>query len=791
MFIFSQRLHVVFRKLLLLCIPAAMLLAVVCVSPESGPAAHAAYEPTTAETAAQRMSSLKLIQGRGDGDLALNGNLTRAELVTVIVRAFGQESSAKLLTGAPSFPDTQSHWASGSIAMAKALVEKAGGEPIGMPDGTFNPDGKLTPAQAVAFLMKFLGVKPDTTQAWPSSYLEKAVELGIITAEDKNMIDPSANSAATRGLTFYLFDRAFYTYDLGAGKTIYTKYVDTEPPSLKVDPLAMTETTEKSVVISGVVNGASSVVVNGISITVSDGPFKAAVGLTIGDNTITVAALDKAGNKAASTLTIKRKPGAPAAIEAEGVTAAAGAIVKVAAAVTDAEGNAIEGEAIQGSSDVGTYADGTFKAGTKAGKGKLTLTSGKLTRTVDVTVTPAALHKLGAQKPSVKAGESTVITGFDVYGNIVPNVTFSINSSDASVDPASGVFVSQKSGKYTVTGKAGDAAATLEIGVSGAADRVVIDQPGSGWVTGQTYTLTARVVDSNGILVSDYNGGINWSASSGATVSNTTVSGGIVKASFLTYLSGSNTVSAAIAGSSKWDSVAFLVDTPPRPPVTSATAPVFLSVSGPETTVTVNTYGLPSPAVQPVSLQITAVSNRSITYSASGLPPGLTMNPSTGMIAGTIDTAAIDAGFNVWVDFGVTVTATNTAGQSAVLEFVWKVKMVEVIMDEPTPPVFGEGDFDQHTTMYLDENDVPIPGDPISLTIAAASNRPITYTAVGLPPGLTIQSETGKITGTISFADAHAGETVECAVTITATNSAGQSAEIEFTWFTTVMYAGE
>lgn len=45
------------------------------------------------------------------------------------------------------------------IAMAKALVEKAGGDAIGLPDGSFDPDGELTSAQAVAFLNEIPGDK--------------------------------------------------------------------------------------------------------------------------------------------------------------------------------------------------------------------------------------------------------------------------------------------------------------------------------------------------------------------------------------------------------------------------------------------------------------------------------------------------------------------------------------------------------------------------------------------------------------------------------------------------------
>jgi hypothetical protein len=199
------------------------------------------------------MQDLKILLGRPDG-LALGAEITRAELVTLIVRAFGKEEDSKLLKGSASFPDTSNHWASGYIAMAVALAEKAGSDPIGMPDGSFQPDTKLTSAQAVAFLMKFLGVKADGGKAWPNNYLDVAVERGLLTAEDKALIAPMLNQNATRGLVFYLFDRAFNSYNLGSGKTFYTQYVDTTSPVVTIDK-NYTITPEGKVILKGKVEG--------------------------------------------------------------------------------------------------------------------------------------------------------------------------------------------------------------------------------------------------------------------------------------------------------------------------------------------------------------------------------------------------------------------------------------------------------------------------------------------------------------------------------------------------------
>jgi hypothetical protein len=90
--------------------------------------------------------------------------------------------------------------------------------------------------------------------------------------------------------------------------------------------------------------------------------------------------------------------------------------------------------------------------------------------------------------------------------------------------------------------------------------------------------------------------------------------------------------------------------------------------AGQGNTVTVTNPGAQTATVgTPKSLQITATDSQAgqtLTYSATGLPAGLTINAATGLISGTPTTAQSTTS---------TVTATDTTGASGSTSFAWTV----------------------------------------------------------------------------------------------------------------------
>src|SRR5207248_4378318 len=139
------------------------------------------------------------------------------------------------------------------------------------------------------------------------------------------------------------------------------------------------------------------------------------------------------------------------------------------------------------------------------------------------------------------------------------------------------------------------------------------------------------------------------------------------------------------------------------------------------------------------SYTITAT-NSPTSYNAAGLPTGLSVNTSTGLISGTPTAAGT---------YSVTISATNAGGMGTA---------TLTITINPAPPVI--------TSSLTATGQV---GVAFSYTISA-SNSPTSYNAAGLPTGLSVNTSTGVISG-IPAIGTDAGSPYS--VTISATNAGG------------------
>jgi hypothetical protein len=142
----------------------------------------------------------------------------------------------------------------------------------------------------------------------------------------------------------------------------------------------------------------------------------------------------------------------------------------------------------------------------------------------------------------------------------------------------------------------------------------------------------------------------------------------------------------------------------------------------------------------------------SLSYQASGLPAGLSISATTGVISGTAKTAGTSS---------VTVTGTDSTGPTGAATFTWNV-----------------GTAGNTVTVISPGSQTGTIGTAASLQIAAtdsASGQTLTYSAAGLPKGLSISSATGLISGTPTTA-------ATSSVTVTATDTSGASGSAAFGW---------
>lgn len=465
-----------------------------------------------------------LVKGDNTGDLRLSDPISRAEMVTILVRALGYEQQALFLASATPFPDLKGHWAAGYVMVAKNLNMVGG-----YPDGTFRPDQPVSYAEALALLLRLVKREP-TGGGWPDGVLTQAVMEGI--APPNVALFQKANDPATRLDVFSSFYLSLTAVkDRVTGKTLLAT-LDAEPPVLALSAVP-TETEQASVTISGQVTGARKVTVAGKPVTVdARNSFSATVELKLGTNTVEVQAVDAAGNVASQTLSIERIPPI-ARLEITGPTEVdAGTTATYTVKAYNAAGAAVALQGVKAtvSGGIGSFdvATGKLTAAAATSTGTITVSAGGVSASISVRVVAPSDKVVGmrfASSLTLESGttETVIVEMIDDEGNRVTGdngrkVTLTASGIDGVViNPSTAETVN---GRATFQVMAGTSGSTMLTAASAGLDAITqvaefvtpirielvatptTVTPG----TNETSLISARLVDKRGNLVANNTG---------------------------------------------------------------------------------------------------------------------------------------------------------------------------------------------------------------------------------------------------------------------------------------------
>lgn len=140
--------------------------------------------------AGNQLKQIGILKGYSDGSLKLDQPIVRSEVATIMVRIRGFENKDIALEGKEFIDVSAKFWAYKNIQNAFKLNLISG-----YPDATFKPENFITYAEVVTIMVNTLGYKETMTGEWPTNYIEKAKEIGVI--PKTSTVDP--NKVITRG----------------------------------------------------------------------------------------------------------------------------------------------------------------------------------------------------------------------------------------------------------------------------------------------------------------------------------------------------------------------------------------------------------------------------------------------------------------------------------------------------------------------------------------------------------------------------------------------------------------
>ena len=218
-------------KRVLSALLALALLAAMLVVPGSAATASSFSDISDPATAvnADVLRLMGVVSGVGGNRFNPDGNLTRAEFCTMVIMFMGRGDEVPLHATRTIFSDvTAEHWALGYVNLAASVsvgTEEGKGPLVsGVGDGRFEPDAKISLAQAVTILIRVLEYSSQQAGAlWPQSYMNLAQSIGLTQG-----INAGVHDSITRAQAAQLFVNALHC-KTGSGTVYYQTLGDKAP----------------------------------------------------------------------------------------------------------------------------------------------------------------------------------------------------------------------------------------------------------------------------------------------------------------------------------------------------------------------------------------------------------------------------------------------------------------------------------------------------------------------------------------------------------------------------------
>ena len=377
---------------------------------------------------------------------------------------------------------------------------------------------------------------------------------------------------------------------------------------------------------------------------------------------------------------------------------------------------------------------------------------GTSTAIVTVTVDPANDAPTATALPA-RANVDGATVNVPVAGNFADldgdTLTFSDGGTlppGLTIDPVTGVIsgtidpsASQggAGGIYTVTitamdGNGGTVSATFSWTVTNPPPVAVNDTAATNEDTAVAIPVLTNDTDPDGDPLT-----VTTASAGNGTV--TIGAGGVLTYTPNTNFNGTDTITYTISdsnGGTSTATVAVTVNSINDAPVSTQIAPR----TNPDNTI----------VSVPVAANFSDVDNATLAFSATGLPAGLTIDPVTGVISGTIDRNASQPGGGI---YSVTVTATDAGGLSTSQTFTWTVTNPPpvAVNDVATTPE----DFPVNINVLVNDSDSD--GDPLTVTTASAGNGTVTIRPDGTIDYTPNADFNGSDTITYTISDGNGG----------------------------------